>query len=51
MSLNKKILYGDNHFQTINENETQQPVDINGFRFDSTEITFDSTLKTFDNNQ
>jgi len=52
MSLNKKIWFGDNYGGTINDNVfIIEPGDLKEFRFDSTFVTMDSTLLTFDYNQ
>ena len=52
MSLNKKIWFGDNYGSTINDNVfIIEPGDLEKFRFDSTLVTMDSTLLTFDYNQ
>ena len=49
MSLNKKIWFGDNYGGTINDNVfIIEPGDLKEFRFDSTFVTMDSTLLTFD---
>lgn len=53
MSLNKKIHYGDRFPTSILENITEQkpPNPSEGrFTFDSTAITFDSMIRTFDEN-
>jgi hypothetical protein len=49
MSLNKKIGYGDNFKTTVNEGIVIiEPGDLEAFRFDSTLVTMDSTVLTFD---
>lgn len=54
MSVNKKILYGDNYSKSINEDisgpGTIPPNPEGRFTFDSTTITFDSLIRTFDEN-
>lgn len=51
MSLNKKIIFGDNYKQDINNDiVVLPPVDEQNFTFDSTVVRFDSTIKTFDYN-
>jgi hypothetical protein len=52
MSLNKKIEFGDNYKGTINDNVfIIGPADLEAFTFDSTLVTMDSTVLTFDYNQ
>lgn len=53
MSQNKKIFYGDRFEKTVNEDISgvvtppgPGPQDV--FTFDRTDITFDSTIRTFD---
>lgn len=49
MSLNKKIWFGDNYKQDVNGDITVlPPVELQGFTFDSTAVTMDSTIETFD---
>jgi hypothetical protein len=52
MYLNKKILYGDRHPTSINEDSkaitTPGPPPEGKFTFDSMEITFDTLMRTFD---
>lgn len=52
MSNNKKIHYGDNFGKSINQDirkEVSSPPPQDGrFTFDSTAITFDSMIRTFD---
>ena len=52
MSENKKILYGDHFGYGINEDVPPPPVPSpepsEAFRFDSTEVKFDSLFETFD---
>ena len=49
MSLNKKIWFGDNYGSTINDDIViVDPGDLLAFRLDSTLVTMDSTLLTFD---
>jgi len=54
MSVNKKIHYGDRYHKSINEDITgplQPPQPGQGrFTFDRMDITFDSMLRTFDEN-
>lgn len=51
MSLNKKIIFGDNYKQDINDEiVVLPPVELADFTFDSTKVTFDSTKDTFDFN-
>jgi hypothetical protein len=49
MSLNKKIWFGDNYGSTINDDIVViDPGNLEAFRFDSTSVTMDSTVLTFD---
>ena len=49
MILNKKIWFGDNYGGTINDDIViVDPGDLEAFRFDSTLVTMDSTVLTFD---
>lgn len=51
MAINKKILIGNRFQKSINEDVMPPKGGVNpvgGFTFDSTTITFDSLLRTFD---
>lgn len=53
MSVNKKIGFGDNYGKSINEDVISPPPPDpteGRFTFDRNDITFDSMMRTFDEN-